>query len=173
MEKVNIYGIYSHTINEYVFKLECTKTFIIIELITITLERYKTIIKIDDPFWIKNKKYFQDNFLTFRKLLKETLIDKTGELLYKIIKDKKDIYSIELKYSALLGFTINIDIHKVINEEECNNNLMIEYKKIELINIIKLILIISIGLILILLYIYIMLKKKEEIFIKQYETQTI
>ena len=93
--------------------------------INITLQnnndRFNKVININDEFWEKNKKFYQDSFELFTKTIKNTLIEKIGDLTFDIIKlfmDEENI-NVKLKYSSMFfGFTTEIILVKILSENE-------------------------------------------------------
>ena len=91
--------------------------------INITLQnnndRFNKVININDEFWEKNKKFYQDSFELFTKTLKNTLIEKIGDLTFEINKLDEENINVELKYSSMFfGFTTEIILVKILSENE-------------------------------------------------------
>ena len=91
--------------------------------INITLQnnndRFNKVININDDYWKKNKKFYQDSFDLFIKTLKNTLIEKIGDLTFEINKLDEENINVELKYSSMFfGFTTEIILVKILTEKE-------------------------------------------------------
>lgn len=91
--------------------------------INITLQsnndKFNKVININDDYWKKNKKYYQDSFELFIKTLKNTLIEKIGDLTFEIHKLDEENINVKLKYSSMFfGFTTEIILVKILTEKE-------------------------------------------------------
>lgn len=103
--------------NKFIIQKSDTSSINII--VEINNDRFTKFININDEFWEKNKKYYQDSFELFIKTLKNTLINKNSELTYKIIKLNDDKINLKLSYSTkLFAFTTEIILVKIFTEKE-------------------------------------------------------
>tara|TARA_A100001037_G_C15146255_1_gene636476 strand:+ start:2863 stop:3651 length:789 start_codon:yes stop_codon:yes gene_type:complete len=97
---------------------------------------YKVDIDSDNGrFWLENKKYFQEDFKKFHKLLKSCFEGNNDNIKSDIKSDNPNKLQIVLQYDGLFGFTVEIDVPK--EEDEIDllkkeiNDLKEDKKKIE------------------------------------------
>ena len=64
----------------------------------------------DTDFWKENNKYFQDDFNKFSKIMNDTLILETGDIIFKIIKEDFEEIILQFIYNGLFGFEILLSI---------------------------------------------------------------
>ena len=66
----------------------------------------------DTDFWKENNKYFQDDFNKFSKIMNDTLILETGDIIFKIIKEDFEEIILQFIYNGLFGFEILLSISR-------------------------------------------------------------
>ncbi len=67
-------------------------------------------------FWLENKKYFQEDFKKFHKLLKSCFEGNNDNIKSDIKADNPNKLQIVLQYDGLFGFTVEIDVPKEEDE---------------------------------------------------------
>ena len=67
-------------------------------------------------FWLENKKYFQEDFEKFHKLLKSCFEGNNDNIKSDIKADNPNKLQIVLQYDGLFGFTVEIDVPKEEDE---------------------------------------------------------
>ena len=67
-------------------------------------------------FWLENKKYFQEDFEKFHKLLKSCFEGNNDNIRTDIKTDNPNMLQIVLQYDGLFGFTVEIDVPKEEDE---------------------------------------------------------
>ena len=78
---------------------------------------YKVDIDSDNGrFWLENKKYFQEDFKKFHKLLKSCFEGNNDNIKSDIKADNPNKLQIVLQYDGLFGFTVEIDVPKEEDE---------------------------------------------------------
>ena len=78
---------------------------------------YKVDIDSDNGrFWLENKKYFQEDFEKFHKLLKSCFEGNNDNIRTDIKTDNPNMLQIVLQYDGLFGFTVEIDVPKEEDE---------------------------------------------------------
>jgi hypothetical protein len=78
---------------------------------------YKVDIDSDNGrFWLENKKYFQEDFKKFHKLLKSCFEGNNDNIRTDIKADNPNMLQIVLQYDGLFGFTVEFDVPKEEDE---------------------------------------------------------
>jgi len=77
---------------------------------------YSAIVSNTGKFWDKNSKYFQNNFNIFKKIVKYTLVEKSGDVSYSIIKEDMKEIVLKLEYYSLLSFNVQITLENEMNK---------------------------------------------------------
>jgi len=91
---------------------------------------YSVILSETEEFWIEHSKYFQNNFEIFRKIVKQALIVKTGDVSYSIIKEDMKEIVLKLEYHSLFYFNVSITLENEMNKimELQNENKLLKEK---------------------------------------------
>ena len=76
-------------------------------------------------FWLENKKYFQEDFKKFHKLLKSCFEGNNDNIKSDIKADNPNKLQIVLQYDGLFGFTVEIDVPKEEDEiDDCSRKII-------------------------------------------------
>jgi len=95
---------------------------------------YSVILSETEEFWIEHSKYFQNNFDIFKKIVKQTLVEKSGNVSYSIIKEDMKEIVLKLEYHSLFYFNVSITLGNEMNKimELQNENKLLKEKIREL-----------------------------------------
>lgn len=109
-------------LNETTFRVICIYNDIIYN---------KTFFSYDE-WWLNNKKYFQDSFEEFIKILKYALIENNESFNINVIPEYLDKLNILIKYnSSFLNFEILIDVQREPTLEEKFEKFEEKFKNLE------------------------------------------
>lgn len=90
---------------------------------------YNKTIFSNDEWWLNNKKYFQDSFEEFIKILNFALIENNQSFNINVIPEYLDKLNIVIKYnSSFFNFEISIDVQREPTLEEKFEKLEEEFK---------------------------------------------
>ena len=93
---------------------------------------YKKFITTDDEWWFINKKYFQDSFNEFIKILKSSLIENNKSFNIIISPEYLDKLIISIKYnSPFFNFEIDIEVKREPTLEEKFDSLEKQFKLLQ------------------------------------------
>lgn len=100
---------------------------------------YSVILSETEDFWKEHSKYFQSNFDIFKKIVKQTLVEKSGDVSYSIIKEDMKEIVLKLEYHSLFYFTVSItlenEMNKIMELQNENRILKEKIRKLEKVNV--------------------------------------